>query len=242
MLDSGVVEVVIGLTLIYFLLSLLCSGLNELAGAWLRRRAKFLEGAIVDLVGLDLKHQLYDHPLLETLYPQKGRPEGEENVDRDKGRKKPSYIPPKVFSQALLTFVTEGSARLAKDVDTSLKRLPVDASTGFAKGFIVQIHEERMEIEKVERAPRPDTSKPGAKEEPAWLMVVRGAQGTTPAEHSKGSRITRFREGIAKTEDLAVELRDSVDRLPSGRLREVLGGILTRAGSDLDRWRELIEA
>src|SRR5262245_27578020 len=78
MLDSGVLGVVIGLILIYFLLSLVCSGLNELMEAFLRRRSKYLEGAIVDLLGLDLKRQLYEHPLLETLYPQKGKPEADE--------------------------------------------------------------------------------------------------------------------------------------------------------------------
>lgn len=55
-------------------------------------------------------------------------------------RRKPSYIPPKVFSEALLSIVTEGSARLAEDVDAGTDRLPVDASTGFARGFVVQIH------------------------------------------------------------------------------------------------------
>lgn len=241
MLDSGVLGVVIGLVLIYFLLSLLCSGLNELMEAFLRRRSKFLEGAVVDLLGLDLKHQLYDHPLLETLYPQKGIPEGEEAVEK-KDRRKPSYIPPKVFSQALLTIVTEGSARLGEKVNALTDQLPVDASTGFAPDFIVQIHEERMEITRVEPAPRIDPSKPGTTQDPSLLTVVRGVQGTTPAEHAAGSRITRFRVGIPSAQDLAVELRASVDRLPSGRLREVLGGILTRTGSNLDRWREGIEA
>jgi hypothetical protein len=242
MLDSGVVGVVIGLILIYFLLSLLCSGLNELMEAILRRRAKFLEAGVVDLLGRDLKRQLYDHPLLETLYPQKGIPQGDEGVPKA-DRRKPSYIPPKVFSQALLTIVTEGSARLTEEVDAGTDRLPVDASTGFAEGFVVQIHEERMEITKVEPAQPPvDRGARGTEVESSWLTVARGVEGTTPAKHAAGSRITRFRVDIPSAQNLAVELRRSVDRLPSGRLREVLGGILTRTGSDLDRWREGTEA
>lgn len=241
MLDSGVVGVVIGLILIYFLLSLLCSGLNELMEAFFRRRSRFLEGGVVDLLGRDLKRQLYDHPLMETLYPQKGIPQGDEGVPKA-DRRKPSYIPPKVFSQALLSIVTEGSARLTEDVDAGTDRLPVDASTGFAEGFVVQIHEERMEIRVVESAPRVDRGAPRTGVEWSWLTVARGAQGTTPAKHAAGSRITRFREGIPEAQELVDELRGSVDRLPSGRLREVLGGTLTRAGSDLDRWREGIEA
>jgi hypothetical protein len=241
MLDSGVLGVAIGLILIYFLLSLLCSGLNELMEAFLRRRSKYLEEAVVDLVGLDLKRQLYNHPLLETLYPQKGIPEGDEPVDRKKDRRHPSYIPAKVFSQALLMIVTEGSARLAEPVDASTERLPVDAATGFAPGFIVQIHEERMRITQIEPAPD-DPDRPGQKQGPSWLTVDRGVLGTTKAEHAGDSRITRFREAIPSAADVAAELRSSLDRLSSGRLREVLGGTLTRAGSDLDRWREGIEA
>jgi len=79
MLNSGVLGLVIGLVLVYFLLSLLCSGISELVEAFLRRRAKFLEGGIVDLLGHHLKAQLYDHPLLETLYPQTGVPTTEDN-------------------------------------------------------------------------------------------------------------------------------------------------------------------
>jgi hypothetical protein len=226
MFDSGVIGVAIGLILIYFLLSLLCSGVNEAMEAFLRRRSKFLEGGIVDLLGPDLKRQLYQHPLLETLYPQKGMPVTEEAVPRA-DRKKPSYIPPKVFSQALLTIVTEGSARLTEKVDAQVDRLPVDSSTGFVEGFVVQIHAERMEITTVDQTA---------------LTVIRGAGGTTAAEHASGSRLTRFRDGIPDPKVLAAELRASVDRLPSGKLREVLGGILTRAGADLDRWRDGIEA
>jgi hypothetical protein len=91
----------------------------------------------------------------------------------------------------------------------------------------VQIHAERMEIPTVDQTA---------------LTVIRGAGGTTAAEHASGSRLTRFRDGIPDPKVLAAELRASVDRLPSGKLREVLGGILTRAGADLDRWRDGIEA
>jgi hypothetical protein len=91
----------------------------------------------------------------------------------------------------------------------------------------VQIRSERMEITAVEETA---------------LTVVRGVGGTTAAEQASGARLTRFREGIPEAAALVTELRASVDRLPSGKLREVLGGTLTRAGSDLDRWREGIEA
>jgi hypothetical protein len=58
MFDSGVIGFAIGSILVYFLLSLLRSGVNEAVEAFLRRRSKFPEGVVVDLLGLDLKLQL----------------------------------------------------------------------------------------------------------------------------------------------------------------------------------------
>ena len=231
MLNSGVLGLAIGLILVYFLLSLLCSGINELVEAFRRRRATFLEGGIVDLLGLHLKAQLYDHPLLETLYPQKGMPTTQDNPDRQT-RRKPSYIPAKTFSQAVLSILTEGSARLTETVDAAVDRLPVDASTGFREGFTIQLHAERMLVTGVE---------PGIDEGPSVLVVTRGYDGTTAASHDVGARVTRYRGTIPKPEELVAELRESVDALRSGSLREVLGGLLTTVGSDLERWREGIE-
>ncbi len=51
MLNSSFVGVAIGLILIYFLLSLLVSGISEGLEAFWRRRARYLEVGIWDILG-----------------------------------------------------------------------------------------------------------------------------------------------------------------------------------------------
>jgi hypothetical protein len=70
---SGIIELVIGLILIYFLFSLLCSGINEIAEQLLRRRATFLEAEITSLLGPHTKDFL-NHPLVGGLKPRSGSP------------------------------------------------------------------------------------------------------------------------------------------------------------------------
>ena len=48
---AGVLGLAIGLVLVFFLLSLICSGLLEAIEVFARRRALYLEAAIADLLG-----------------------------------------------------------------------------------------------------------------------------------------------------------------------------------------------
>ncbi len=98
MLDSGVLGPVIGLVLVFLLLSVLCSGINEAVEAGLRHRAKFLEAGIVDLVGPILKQRLYDHPIIDALHQRKGRLKNLDKRPTDEQKNRPSYIPAKSFS------------------------------------------------------------------------------------------------------------------------------------------------
>lgn len=246
MFDSGIIGVAIGLILVYFLLSLLCSGINELVEAFLRRRAKYLEGAIIDLLGLHLKDELYQHSIVEDLYSQKGRPIPEDHVP-DKQRRKPSYIPAATFSKALQAILADGSARLTAEIDAAGDTLRVDATTGFRKDQEIQIHAERMRIVAVRmiEPTRVEKKKRGEKEtgelEPAGeLTVARGVNGTVEP-HGKGARVTRARSGLPST-DLLDDLRTTIEGLRSGKLRETLGGLLTIAGPNLDQWRAEVEA
>jgi hypothetical protein len=133
MFGSGVIELVIGLSLVYLLFSLVCSGVNELAEHALRRRAVYLEIGLRQLLGPAMG-ELMKHPLIEGLKPPLGRsdrPRGGptraktirttlsragkmatrrlglgNRLDILKQRKsKPSYIPATTFSAALLSLV-----------------------------------------------------------------------------------------------------------------------------------------
>jgi hypothetical protein len=93
-------DVVIGLVFVFFLLSVVCSALNEALAALLGWRAKTLEEAIQGLVGdpeiqgqaQDLATEVLDHWRIAQLSDAKSR---------SAKRRKPSYIPPRAFSLAV---------------------------------------------------------------------------------------------------------------------------------------------
>jgi hypothetical protein len=66
-LNSTVLEVAVGLVLVYFLFSTLCSAIQEGLAAWMGLRAKELEKAIVQLLGPEYQQELYDHPLISGM-------------------------------------------------------------------------------------------------------------------------------------------------------------------------------
>lgn len=72
MLGSAVLEVAIGLTLVYLILSLICAAVREGLEGWLKTRAIHLERGIrellQDLDGTGLAKSLYQHPLVFGLF------------------------------------------------------------------------------------------------------------------------------------------------------------------------------
>jgi hypothetical protein len=119
MLNSGFLGVAIGLILVYFLLSLLVSGVNEVIEIFWQRRARYLEVGIWELLG-PLTSDFYNHHLVQGLKPQKGlarrvpaaRPAGRSAIHvLDAGHTKqsnPSYIPSSVFSNVVSDILTVG--------------------------------------------------------------------------------------------------------------------------------------
>ena len=75
----AVLEVVLGLSFLFALLSLVVSGANEPIAAELKWRARKLERGIVNLLAnRGDADALYRHPLIQSLY---------------RGNQRPSYIP-----------------------------------------------------------------------------------------------------------------------------------------------------
>jgi len=108
MLGSNILDVAIGLALIYLLLSLVATGVREAAEAIVKSRAVELEKGIRSLLddpdGTNMSKYLYEHPLVYSLYP--GKHEVIEN--RFRGRTLPSYIPARSFAVALLDMTIRG--------------------------------------------------------------------------------------------------------------------------------------
>lgn len=110
----NVLDVAIGLVVVYLLLSLICSSVNEGIESLLKNRASQLERGIREILsdpdGTRMAHLLYNHPLVSGLFRGQydpahlkkswwgeGRVYGQRNL--------PSYIPAPNFALAVLDIV-----------------------------------------------------------------------------------------------------------------------------------------
>ena len=101
-------DVAIGMTFLFLLLSLICSAINELFAAILHTRASFLEKGIARLLGDPaFAAKLYEHPLLHCLFADV------HPCFKKFGWDRPAYIPPRNFALALMD--TAASSAGARD-------------------------------------------------------------------------------------------------------------------------------
>lgn len=109
MLGSQILEVAVGLSLLYFLLALICSAVTEAIAGFTRLRARTLEQAIKGLIDdpttLDA---VLRHPAIADLAPLGGLP---------------AYIPASNFAQAVLGSLSVVRA-LPADLTAALTQLP----------------------------------------------------------------------------------------------------------------------
>ena len=128
MLGSDVVEVGIGLILLFLFMSVICAAVREAIEGVLKSRAKDLEQGIRELLndknGTGLATQLFDHPLLSSLFLGSYSPSDFSGNRRRfrrmglvAGRKLPSYIPSSQFAEALLDVVFRGPVAATNSTD-----------------------------------------------------------------------------------------------------------------------------
>ncbi len=103
-------NVLIGLTLIYLIFSTIASALFELLEGLIRQRGKLLARGIKEIlrhrspdVAADLR-RFYEHPLINSLY------EGEFS---ERAHALPSYIPPEHFARAVLMLAEDADPEAA---------------------------------------------------------------------------------------------------------------------------------
>jgi len=112
MFGSQVLEVAIGLVLLYLLLSLICSSIREGLEAWLKTRAADLERGIRELLddpqGTGLAQAVYTHPLIYGLFRGEYKP-GLRTTWLPRGGNLPSYIPAGNFAVALMDVIARGA-------------------------------------------------------------------------------------------------------------------------------------
>ena len=93
MLGSTVLDVGIGLVLIYFLLSLICSTINEGISNLFGLRAASLKEGLENLLGSDVAKGIFGHHLVKGLVQKDALP----------WKRRPSYIPTRTFVMAALS-------------------------------------------------------------------------------------------------------------------------------------------
>lgn len=112
------VDVAIGLIIVYVVLSLLCSSVNEGIETFVKNRSRQLERGIRELFddpeGTELTHLLYNHPLISGLFHGTYDPKHLKLAKILEGkfygrRNLPSYIPSANFALALLDIVLPAS-------------------------------------------------------------------------------------------------------------------------------------
>lgn len=142
MFNSTTLEVAIGMVLIYMIVSLFCTAVNEAIAGMLNTRARNLEKGIRSLftegnlqeavkVGTEIKSQavtltdaIYNHGLVQSLYRCSGIDEGSSAKEL---KKPPSYIPSRTFASALYDILFSGvSAATAR----------ADAATQASQGLV----------------------------------------------------------------------------------------------------------
>jgi hypothetical protein len=101
-MGSAVIDVLIGLVMVFLLMSLVCSTISEQISAALCRRQRMLLKGIRELLqDEDLVDAFYKHPRIWSLY------RGEYDQAKKTG-KLPSYIPTEAFSAAIIDIAARG--------------------------------------------------------------------------------------------------------------------------------------
>ena len=126
MFDSDILEVAIGLSLVFALVSTICTAVREWLESYLKTRASYLEHGIRQLLNdpnaLGVAREVFDHPLVSGLYighytnngppapdsgPRNSSPKPPLNAVN---KNMPSYIPANNFAKALIDVVARGPA------------------------------------------------------------------------------------------------------------------------------------
>jgi hypothetical protein len=124
-----ILDVAIGLVVVYLLLSLICSSIGEGIETFSKNRSRQLERGVREILadpnGSAVTHLLYNHPLISSLF------QGSYNTNQLKTRRNglnyaggnlPAYIPAANFALAMLDIVMPATATQPGGAAGALKR------------------------------------------------------------------------------------------------------------------------
>jgi hypothetical protein len=118
-LGSPVIDVAIGLSFVFFLLSVIASAISEFFAGVLKLRGKTLLKGIKGMVGdVEIAAKVFEHPLVRTDGTKKTQRQMEEGDEKVtwlakllKIEHKPSYVSAENFARALLAVAKEHPKR-----------------------------------------------------------------------------------------------------------------------------------
>ncbi|MDB4882773.1 MAG: hypothetical protein JWL95_1539 [Gemmatimonadetes bacterium] len=116
MFGSQILEVAIGVILVFLLVSIICTAVREGIEGFLKTRAAFLEHGIRELLhdtgAVGVARSFYTHPLIYGLYAHRYEPptSGGRPSSVARGRNLPTYIPSRNFALALMDIAARGPA------------------------------------------------------------------------------------------------------------------------------------
>jgi len=112
--SSSILEIAIGLVLVYFIGSVIVSHLNEGVAGIFNLRANSLFKGIIDLLNdEDSAEELYKNPLIQNLYSQK----------LGGGKRPTSYITSRTFVLTLFTKINEGAEKVPSSLEELRKQV-----------------------------------------------------------------------------------------------------------------------
>jgi hypothetical protein len=138
-MDLTLLDVAIGMVMIYSLLSLLCSTINEGISSFFALRAATLQKGLENLLGSDLAKQVYDHHLVQGL------------VQKDlvfRGKRKPSYIPTRTFVVTLFDTLNDGFPAAADELRGAIQKLP---DAGVKRALLALVDEAKGDLDQAKQ-------------------------------------------------------------------------------------------
>lgn len=218
-IGTPVIEVAISLILLYVLLSLVTSQLNELIAVIFSMRAANLRDGIVNMLGVetgaDLTAEIYEHPLIQAL-------------GRRGGKQKPAYIPSETFVTVLLKVVEERTG------DRILKPVPE---------IVPELRQTlRAQVDRL-----PPEFPPQVKR--ALYHVADGQYPVTYVQNvieslppGVADEIKQTLGAIIYNEDPLADFRAAVETLPDGlRAKGALLTLIDEANGDIQALRQSVE-
>jgi hypothetical protein len=201
---SAILEVAIGILFLYFLLSSICSSINEIVATAMKWRAKNLENTLVNLLAdPELLKQVRNHPLITAMGPR------------------PSYLASTTFSLALLHSLAggDGSMNISRARDTAV-RLSREGGTA-AKQRTGQALVALIDA----------TRDPQGEAEAIAALKKRVEDGLLMAPPSSG--VTQLRQQLIGATSLA-GVQQAIETLPDGPPKVWAQGVVERARTDVD--------